>query len=104
MLVDEYQDIGLEQYEPTAAIAGRSLGRWRREALLSFAVGDDDQNIYAFSGTSVRFIRRFERDYTAGIAFLADNERSPAHIVAAANTVMDDLRAKVARASRMAKP
>ena len=30
-----------------------------------FAVGDDDQNIYAFKGASVEFIRRFEEDYNA---------------------------------------
>ncbi len=59
------------------------------EKLALFAVGDDDRNVYAFSGASVRFIRRFEQGHGAGIAFLTDNYRSTAHIVAASNTVIE---------------
>ena len=88
VLIDEYQDVGPEQYALVAAIAGRSVEDGD-ERLGLFAVGDDDQNVYAFSGASVRFIRRFEQDYGAGIAFLIDNYRSTAHIVAAANTVIE---------------
>ena len=47
--------------------------------LTMFAVGDDDQNIYAFKGSSVYFIRRFEQDYEARPAFLTDNYRSTQH-------------------------
>lgn len=88
ILVDEYQDIGPEQYELIAALAGRSLqdedGR-----LSLFAVGDDDQNVYAFTGASVEFIRRFEVDYKAKPEFLTENYRSTAHIINAANLVID---------------
>jgi ATP-dependent DNA helicase RecQ len=63
ILVDEYQDIGPEQYELIAALAGRTLDDEDRRLTL-FAVGDDDQNIYGFQGASVEFIRRFEADYT----------------------------------------
>ena len=87
VLVDEYQDVGPEQFALIAAIAGRSLEDGDGRIGL-FAVGDDDQNVYAFSGASVRFIRRFEQDYGAGIAFLTDNYRSTEHIVAAANGVI----------------
>lgn len=87
MLVDEYHDLGPEQYELIAAIAGPSLDRDERLGL--FAVGDNDQNVYAFSGASVRFIRRFEQDYGAGVVFLTDNYRSTAHIVVASNTVIE---------------
>ena len=87
ILVDEYQDIGPEQYELISALAGRT--RQDEEGRLSlFAVGDDDQNIYAFSGASVDFIRRFERDYKARPRFLVENYRSSAHIVEAANAVI----------------
>jgi hypothetical protein len=51
-------------------------------------MGDDDQNIYAFSGASVDFIRRFETDYAAKATFLIENYRSSAHIIEAANAVI----------------
>ena len=87
ILVDEYQDVGPEQYELISALAGRT--RQDEDGKLSlFAVGDDDQNIYAFSGASVEFIRRFADDYAAKPAFLVENYRSTAHIIAAANAVI----------------
>ena len=84
ILVDEYQDIGPDQYELISALAGRTL-RDEDGKLTIFAVGDDDQNIYAFNGASVEFIRRFEKDYGPKPTFLTDNYRSTGHIIAAAN-------------------
>ncbi len=87
ILVDEYQDIDPDQYELISALAGRT--RQSEDGRLSlFAVGDDDQNIYAFAGASVAFIRRFEADYEARTAFLVHNYRSSAHIIAAGNAVI----------------
>jgi len=88
ILVDEYQDIGPEQYELISALAGRT--RQDEDGRLSlFAVGDDDQNIYAFDGASVEFIRRFESDYGAKPAFLVENYRSTTHIISAANSLIE---------------
>ena len=50
--------------------------------------GDDDQNIYAFDGANVRYIRQFEADYQPGLAPLAENYRSTAHIIHCANRVI----------------
>ncbi|MBK6974202.1 MAG: RecQ family ATP-dependent DNA helicase [Sterolibacteriaceae bacterium] len=87
ILVDEYQDIGPEQYELISALAGRtSLDEEGKLSL--FAVGDDDQNIYAFDGASVEFIRRFETDYAAKASYLTENYRSSASIIAAANLMI----------------
>ena len=88
ILVDEYQDVGPEQYELIAALAGRTLAD-EDDKLSLFAVGDDDQNIYAWAGASVRFIRQFEADYQAKTVFLTDNYRSTAHIVDAANAAIE---------------
>ena len=88
ILVDEYQDIGPEQYELISALAGRTLAE-EDDKLSLFAVGDDDQNIYAWAGASVRFIRQFEEDYQAKPVFLTDNYRSTAHIIAAANAAIE---------------
>ena len=87
ILVDEYQDIGPDEYELIAAVAGRSIED-EDSRLSLFAVGDDDQNIYAFSGASVEFIRRFEEDYKAQPVHLVENYRSTANIINAANRVI----------------
>ncbi|WP_341713918.1 UvrD-helicase domain-containing protein, partial [Erythrobacter sp.] len=87
ILVDEYQDIGPEAYALIAAVAGRSLDDPDMKLSL-FAVGDDDQNIYAFDGASVEYIRRFEEDYRAKPEFLVENYRSTRHIIDAANAVI----------------
>ncbi len=87
ILVDEYQDIGPEEYELIAAVAGRTIDDPDMRLSL-FAVGDDDQNIYAFAGASIRYIRAFEQDYRARPEFLIENYRSSANIIAAANAVI----------------
>ena len=87
ILVDEYQDIGPEEYALIAAVAGRTLEDTDQRLSL-FAVGDDDQNIYAFAGASIDYIRRFETDYTAKPVFLTENYRSSGHIIAASNAVI----------------
>ena len=94
ILVDEYQDIDADQYELISALAGRTLEDEDRKLTL-FAVGDDDQNIYAFNGASVKFIRRFEADYGPRPAFLTDNYRSTGHIIAAANTLIEPARQRM---------
>ena len=94
ILVDEYQDVAREHYELISALAGRTLedetGR-----LTLFAVGDDDQNIYAFNGASVEYIRRFRQDYGPRPTYLTANYRSTAHIVAAANAVIAPARERM---------
>ena len=94
ILVDEYQDIGPEEYALISALAGRTLAE-EDDKLSLFAVGDDDQNIYAFNGSSVEFIRRFEKDYEARPAFLTANYRSTNHIIQAANGVIEPARQRM---------
>lgn len=91
ILVDEYQDIGPEEYALIAAVAGRSLED-PDQRLSLFAVGDDDQNIYAFTGASISFIRRFEEDYRAKAKYLTENYRSTRFIIDAANQVIEPAR------------
>jgi len=88
ILVDEYQDIGPVEYALIAAVAGRSLDD-PDQRLSLFAVGDDDQNIYAFAGASISFIRQFEEDYRAKPKFLTENYRSTRYIIDAANQVIE---------------
>jgi ATP-dependent DNA helicase RecQ len=87
ILVDEYQDVASDQYDLIAALAGRTL-QDKENRLSLFAVGDDDQNIYAFNGASVEFIRRFEFDYEAKPYYLIENYRSSTHIIHASNAMI----------------
>ena len=94
ILVDEYQDVGPEEYALISAVAGRSLDDPELRISL-FAVGDDDQNIYSFAGASVRHIRQFEEDYAAKPVFLTENYRSAGHIITASNAVIEDAAARM---------
>ena len=87
ILVDEYQDINGDHYELISALAGRTLDS-AEDRLSLLVVGDDDQNIYAFGGANVRFIRQFEADYQARRYHLIENYRSTTHIIDCANRII----------------
>lgn len=87
ILVDEYQDIDQRQYELISALAGRQM-QDKDARLTVLAVGDDDQNIYTFRGTSNEFIHRFTTDYQASVDYLVENYRSTSHIISAANALI----------------
>ena len=93
ILVDEYQDIKELEYGLISALAGRTATN-SDQTLNLFAVGDDDQNIYAFSGSSTRYIKRFEEDYRAKPHFMIENYRSTRLIIVAANSVIEPARQK----------
>lgn len=88
ILVDEYQDIGEQEFELISALAGRTLAEDDAKLNL-FAVGDDDQNVYSWKGASVQFIRRFEVDYRASLNYLVENYRSIGNVIDAANRCID---------------
>jgi ATP-dependent DNA helicase RecQ len=87
LLVDEYQDVNADHYALISAVAGRTLTS-EEDKLSLLVVGDDDQNIYAFGGANVRFIRQFEVDYQAKRYHLIENYRSTKQIIDAANQVI----------------
>ena len=90
ILVDEYQDISEEHYRLVSALAGRRCAE--EDKLTILAVGDDDQNIYAFNGTSNEYIHRFQKDYdVAQPDYLTYNYRSTQHIISAANSVINGM-------------
>jgi len=78
ILVDEFQDTNDLQYRWLKLLAGPQASL--------FAVGDDDQSIYAFRGANVGNMAAFERDYARdNLIKLEQNYRSHAHILNAAN-------------------
>ncbi|AGF46791.1 DNA helicase II/ATP-dependent DNA helicase PcrA [Candidatus Kinetoplastibacterium desouzaii TCC079E] len=81
ILVDEFQDTNNLQYEWLRLLIGKSTS--------VFAVGDDDQSIYAFRGANVGNISLFDKYYAKGnIIRLEQNYRSLGHILGAANSLI----------------
>lgn len=81
ILVDEFQDTNPLQYAWLTLLAG--------EQSSIFAVGDDDQSIYAFRGADISNMFRFEQDYAQdNVIRLEQNYRSCGHILDAANQLI----------------
>ena len=81
ILVDEFQDTNTLQYKWLRLLAGGGAA--------IFAVGDDDQSIYAFRGANVGNMADFERDYAHGTVIrLEQNYRSFGHILDSANALI----------------
>ncbi|MDN5835727.1 MAG: UvrD-helicase domain-containing protein [Nitrosospira sp.] len=81
ILVDEFQDTNRLQYRWLKLLAG--------DHAAVFAVGDDDQSIYAFRGANTGNMKDFERDFDISkIIKLEQNYRSYGNILDAANTLI----------------
>jgi DNA helicase-2/ATP-dependent DNA helicase PcrA len=81
ILVDEFQDTNRLQYAWLRLLAG--------DQGAIFAVGDDDQSIYAFRGANVGNMQDFQRDYAVKhVIRLEQNYRSHGNILDAANAVI----------------
>jgi DNA helicase-2/ATP-dependent DNA helicase PcrA len=81
ILVDEFQDTNPLQYRWLKLLAAK------HSAL--FAVGDDDQSIYAFRGANVGNMQELLRDFhVENVIKLEQNYRSHANILDAANALI----------------
>jgi ATP-dependent DNA helicase Rep len=81
LLVDEYQDTNVTQYELVRLVAGK-LGRFT-------VVGDDDQSIYAWRGAQPDNINQLQKDYPRlQVIKLEQNYRSTGRILKVANQLI----------------
>lgn len=84
LLVDEYQDTNIAQYELVRELVGEDP---RADLTV---VGDSDQSIYAFRGATIRNIIEFEQDFpSARTIVLEQNYRSTQNILSAANSLIE---------------
>jgi ATP-dependent DNA helicase Rep len=78
LLVDEYQDTNMTQYQLVKLLTG-ALGRFT-------VVGDDDQSIYAWRGAQPENLAQIQKDYPRlKIIKLEQNYRSTGRILKVAN-------------------
>jgi DNA helicase II / ATP-dependent DNA helicase PcrA len=90
ILVDEFQDTNPLQYRWLKLLAGKE------NAL--FAVGDDDQSIYAFRGAHVGNMQELLRDFHVGnVIKLEQNYRSHGNILDAANALIQNNRDRLGK-------
>ena len=94
LLVDEFQDTNTLQYKWLRMLAGPHTA--------VFAVGDDDQSIYAFRGAKVANMQQFERDFgtpeqPVKLIKLEQNYRSHGHILDAANALIRHNQARLGK-------
>jgi len=90
ILVDELQDTSRLQYLWLKLLAGRNN--------TVFAVGDDDQSIYAFRGASAGNMLSFEQDFGAATVIkLEQNYRSHGNILDAANALIRHNKARLGK-------
>ncbi len=94
LLVDEFQDTNVLQYRWLRLITGPRT--------TVFAVGDDDQSIYAFRGANVANMQHFERDFATPelpvrLIKLEQNYRSHGHILDAANALIRNNQARLGK-------
>jgi DNA helicase II / ATP-dependent DNA helicase PcrA len=81
VLVDEFQDLSLAQYEVITQLASHHRN--------CFAVGDDDQSIYAFNGADPRILERFRDDFGMAAPIVLDlNRRCSRQIFQAARRLV----------------
>jgi DNA helicase-2/ATP-dependent DNA helicase PcrA len=98
ILVDEFQDTNRLQYAWLKLLAGHDGGVPLANGACLFAVGDDDQSIYAFRGAEVGNMRDLEREFAVeNVIRLEQNYRSHGNILDAANALIKNNRGRLGK-------
>ena len=79
LVIDEAQDMGADDFRLVQALMRQN------EELRVIAVGDDDQNIYAFRGSDSRYMQSLVGQEGAKLYEMTDNYRSSSAVVDCAN-------------------
>lgn len=79
LVIDEAQDMGSDDFRLIQALMQQN------EEMRVIAVGDDDQNVYAFRGSNSQYMHSLVQNYGAKLYEMIDNYRSSKAIVECAN-------------------
>jgi ATP-dependent DNA helicase RecQ len=79
LVIDEAQDMGQDDFQLVKALMHQN------EEMRVIAVGDDDQNIYAFRGSDSRYMQSLVEREDARLYEMTDNYRSATTVVDCAN-------------------
>ena len=85
LVIDEAQDISAEEYELIQLLMKNN------EEMRVIAVGDDDQSIYGFRGSSSEYLKSFSQMEDAVSYELLDNYRSKNNIVEYSNKFIETI-------------
>ncbi|MBU0679954.1 MAG: UvrD-helicase domain-containing protein [Proteobacteria bacterium] len=96
LFVDEFQDVNQAQYDLVSALA---------DTAEVFAIGDQDQAIYGFRGSDLKFFFQFGKDHNATLLKLTANYRCRPEIVKAAAALIahNTVRSAIVLSSKIKK-
>ncbi|MDE7379344.1 MAG: RecQ family ATP-dependent DNA helicase [Paraprevotella sp.] len=86
LVIDEAQDMSTEEYELVHALMRAN------EEMRVIAVGDDDQNIFEFRGSTSKYMTQLLNDSGGRFIEMTENYRSSRHVVNFANAFVQKIR------------
>lgn len=91
LVIDEAQDMGEDDFRLVHALMQQN------EEMRVIAVGDDDQNIYAFRGSNSKYMLALVQNYGAKLYEMIDNYRSSKSVVDCANRYVQRIPGRMKR-------
>ena len=91
LVIDEAQDMGEDDFRLVKALMQQN------EEMRVIAVGDDDQNIYAFRGSDSRYMQSLANQEDAKLYEMTDNYRSSRAVVDCANRFVQRIPGRMKR-------
>ncbi|MHB1484264.1 MAG: RecQ family ATP-dependent DNA helicase [Saccharofermentanales bacterium] len=85
IVIDEAQDMDADEFDLIIALIEKN------EDMRVIAVGDDDQNIYEFRGSSSKHLERFIKSKNAVVHELIENYRSKRNLVEFSNSFVNKI-------------
>lgn len=95
LVIDEAQDMGADDFRLVQALMRQN------EEMRVIAVGDDDQNIYAFRGSDSRYMQLLVNQEGAKLYEMTDNYRSSKTVVDCANRFVQRIPGRMKHTSIM---